>query len=41
MRIEDDVLVTKNGYQNLSAALPRKAAEVEAWFAEALLGGSG
>lgn len=41
VRIEDDVLVTKNGYQNLSAALPRKAAEVEAWFAEALLGGSG
>jgi Xaa-Pro aminopeptidase len=33
VRIEDDVLVTANGVENLTAALPRKAEEVEAWMA--------
>jgi Xaa-Pro aminopeptidase len=33
VRIEDDVLVTETGVENLSAALPRKSAEVEAWLA--------
>lgn len=33
VRIEDDVLVTKDGYENLSAALPRDPDEVEAWMA--------
>ena len=34
VRIEDDVLVTQTGVENLSAALPRKVAEVEAWMAK-------
>jgi len=34
IRIEDDILVTADGHQNLSAALPRQAEEVEAWMAE-------
>ena len=33
IRIEDDVLVTADGCRNLSAALPRTSAEVEAWMA--------
>ncbi|WP_235866161.1 aminopeptidase P family protein [Serinibacter arcticus] len=33
VRIEDDVLVTADGYENLSAALPRTADDVEAWMA--------
>jgi Xaa-Pro aminopeptidase len=33
IRIEDDVLVTASGARNLSAGLPRGAAEVEAWLA--------
>jgi Xaa-Pro aminopeptidase len=33
IRIEDDVLVTKTGVENLSAALPRKPGEIEAWLA--------
>lgn len=32
IRIEDDVLVTADGYRNLSAALPRTAADVEEWM---------
>lgn len=32
IRIEDDILVTADGSQNLSAALPRTSAEVEEWM---------
>ena len=34
VRIEDDVLVTADGVENLSAALPRAANEVEAWLSK-------
>lgn len=34
VRIEDDVLVTSDGYENLTAALPREADAVEAWMSE-------
>ncbi|WP_425581379.1 aminopeptidase P family protein [Streptomyces sodiiphilus] len=34
VRIEDDILVTEDGNRNLSAALPRRSEEVEAWMAE-------
>jgi Xaa-Pro aminopeptidase len=33
IRIEDDVLVTKDGVENLSKALPRTPDEIEAWMA--------
>ncbi|MGO4429178.1 M24 family metallopeptidase, partial [Streptomyces sp. MCAF7] len=33
VRIEDDILVTDDGTENLSAGLPRQADEVEAWMA--------
>ncbi|MYU05553.1 M24 family metallopeptidase [Streptomyces sp. SID8366] len=33
VRIEDDILVTEKGNENLSAGLPRQAEEVEAWMA--------
>jgi Xaa-Pro aminopeptidase len=36
VRIEDDVLITADGYRNLSAALPREPAAVEAWMASLL-----
>jgi len=32
IRIEDDILVTADGAENLSAALPRAAADVEEWM---------
>ncbi len=32
VRIEDDVLVTAKGVENLTKALPRKASDVEAWM---------
>ncbi|MGD9960552.1 aminopeptidase P family protein [Nocardioides sp.] len=32
IRIEDDIVVTADGYSNLSASLPRTAADVEAWM---------
>lgn len=33
VRIEDDILMTKDGPVNLSAAIPRTAGDVEAWIA--------
>jgi Xaa-Pro aminopeptidase len=33
VRIEDDVLVTEHGCENLSAMLPRQPVEIEAWMA--------
>ena len=33
VRIEDDVLVTEDGCENLSGFMPRTADEVEAWMA--------
>jgi Xaa-Pro aminopeptidase len=33
VRIEDDILVTEAGNRNLSAGLPRRSDEVEAWMA--------
>jgi Xaa-Pro aminopeptidase len=33
VRIEDDILVTTTGNENLSAALPRTAEEIEHWMA--------
>jgi Xaa-Pro aminopeptidase len=41
VRIEDDVLVTEDGCENLSKALPRTTAEVEAWYQECQLGVAG
>ncbi len=32
IRIEDDILVTADGYRNLSEALPRTSTEVEEWM---------
>ena len=32
VRIEDDVLVTEDGCENLSAMLPRRPDEVEEWM---------
>jgi Xaa-Pro aminopeptidase len=36
VRIEDDVVVTRDGCRNLTAALPRRADDVEAWMADLL-----
>jgi Xaa-Pro aminopeptidase len=33
VRIEDDVLVTADGCENLSGLLPRQPVEIEAWMA--------
>ncbi|HEX3493592.1 MAG TPA: M24 family metallopeptidase, partial [Streptosporangiaceae bacterium] len=35
IRIEDDVLITDDGYELLSAALPRDVDGIEAWWASA------
>ncbi|MGB0100816.1 MAG: aminopeptidase P family protein [Nocardioides sp.] len=32
IRIEDDILVTADGYENLSVALPRTSSDVEEWM---------
>ncbi len=34
IRIEDDILVTADGYRNLSASLPRTSGDVEQWMAD-------
>lgn len=34
VRIEDDILITKTGYENLSGCIPRKADEIERMMAE-------
>lgn len=34
IRLEDDVLITQDGNENLSAALPRTVEEIEAWMAQ-------
>jgi Xaa-Pro aminopeptidase len=36
VRIEDDVLVTADGVENLTAGLPRHPDDVEAWIAAAI-----
>ena len=33
VRIEDDVAVTDDGHENLTAAIPKKASDIEAWMA--------
>lgn len=32
IRIEDDILITANGYDNLTAAVPKTIAEIEQWM---------
>jgi Xaa-Pro aminopeptidase len=32
VRIEDDILITAEGNENLTATLPRSSADVEAWM---------
>ncbi|MGC4890536.1 M24B family metallopeptidase [Micromonospora sp. DT227] len=34
VRVEDDILVTEAGNENLSAGLPRSSDEIEAWMAQ-------
>ncbi len=41
VRIEDDVLVTRNGYRLLSRNIPRERKDVEAWVQKARNGGLG
>jgi Xaa-Pro aminopeptidase len=36
VRIEDDIVITADGAENLSAGLPRSSADVEAWMATLL-----
>lgn len=41
IRIEDDVLVTAKGVENLSRALPRTVSEIENWMSDLLAGSAG
>lgn len=41
IRIEDNVLVTGTGSENLSAMIPRTPQEIESWYASELLGDAG
>ncbi len=34
VRIEDDVLITADGNENLSAMLPRRPDDIESWMAQ-------
>jgi len=36
VRIEDDVLVTRDGLVNLSAAIPKTVEDIEAWMKKSL-----
>jgi Xaa-Pro aminopeptidase len=35
IRIEDDLVVTKDGYENLTEGVPTNADEIERWMAAA------
>lgn len=32
IRIEDDILITAEGYENLTAAVPKTISEIEQWM---------